>query len=336
MGVTFIGWYGRDNCGDEAFKDVHRKIFPDQKLNWICDEDPENQSDAKFVLGAGDVFLDYYLKSIPETSDFWVYGVGIGGDRGFDRILKYKDRIRGIWLRNAKDVAVLNGLGMQAQYTPDIVFNLREEARAQRRRSDGGFKKMYVILSNNLYQDAHRLNSIRITSYLDYFKHELAQTLNGLSKFYQIIFLPFSMDPNDFDPGFCADIFSLMNKYNRPESGEPAVRIIRQTPSPLEVMQMLGDADLILSMKFHGLIFSTLLGVPFVNIGISRKNQMFCSDNGLDHISIEEFSFSRPRLEARVKAAEDPRTRQLLDELGASLASQANAAAENFRKSVLS
>jgi len=335
LSVTFIGWYGRENCGDEAFKEVHRQIFPGESLEWICDQQPGVQDGKKFVLGAGDVFLDYYLQSIPEDADFWVYGVGVGGERGFDRILRYKDRIKGIWLRNAKDVAVLNGLGMPALYTPDIVFNLRDQTKEWERPPLGKTKKMYVILSNNMYQAAHRDNSIRLASYLEYFKHELALTLNGLAKFYDVVLLPFSMDPNDFDPGFCSDIYSLMTKFNRAETDEPAVTILRDTPSPMAVMRLLHGADLVLSMKFHGLVFATLLGIPFVNIGISRKNQMFCTDNGLDHLSIEEFAFSRQRLEARVKAAEDARTAPLLDELGAALARQAGQAAEKFRRSVL-
>jgi len=335
VSVTFVGWYGRQNCGDEAFKEVHRQIFPGECLEWVCDRPPSLDPGTKFVLGAGDVFLDFYLQSIPDGADFWVYGVGVGGAPQFDLILKYKDRIKGIWLRNAKDVAVLNGLGMPALYTPDIVFNLRDQTREWERRRSGKTKKMYVILSNNLYQDAHRTSSIRIAAYLEYFKHELALTLDRLAKFYDIVLLPFSMDPNDYDPGFCADIFSLMTKFNRAGGDGPAVRMIKEAPAPIDALRLLHDSDLVLSMKFHGLVFATLLGVPFVNIGISRKNQMFCSDNGLDHLSIEQFAFSRSRLEARVKAAEDPKTGVLLDELGATLSRQAGQAAEKFRRSVL-
>lgn len=335
MSITFVGWYGRENCGDEAFKEVHRQIFPAENLTWICDRPPGDGPQTKFVLGAGDVFLDYYLQTIPKSADFWVYGVGIGGEREFDLIVKHRERIRGIWLRNVKDVAVLTGLGIPAMFTPDIVFNLHDQTRRWEIPPSGKFKKLYAVLSNNRYQTAHRNGSVRMVAYLDYFKHELALTLNCLAEFYDIILLPFSWDPNDYDPGFCADVFSLMTKFDRVGGDGPAVKMVREALPPMKVLWLLRDANLILSMKFHGLVFASMLGIPFVNIGISRKNQMFCTDNGLEQLSIDDFSFSQPRLEARVKVAEDPSTITHLKELGLVLSRQAAQAAEIFRQSIL-
>jgi len=334
LSISFIGWYDRANCGDEAFKQVHRTLFPDHDLEWVCDRSPSDHPDAKLVLGGGDVFLDYYLQWIPENTKFWAYGVGLGGEKGCDRVLQHRDRLHGIWLRNPEDVATLNAMGVNAHFTPDIVFNLRGQVSTWKKDQSKPIKRMYVILSNNIYQSALRSGSIRLASYMDYFKHELAMTLNGLAQYYEVVFLPFSLDPNDFDPGICSDVYAIMRKFNRP-GGEAAVRVIREPPPPMEVLRLLRDADLVLTMKFHGLIFSTLLGVPFINIGISRKNRLFCADNGLDHLSIEEFAFSKERLEARVKAAEHVRTASLIDKIGEGLYRQAALMAADFHRSLL-
>jgi polysaccharide pyruvyl transferase WcaK-like protein len=334
VNVSFVGWYGRSNCGDEAFKEAHRVVLPDAALAWFCEERLAANPDTRFVLGGGDVFLDYYLDCIPADANFWVYGVGIGGTREYDLVVAHKHRINGIWLRNRGDVEVLNGLGVQAHYTPDSVFNLRKQTLAWVRPPRGLLPRLYVILSNNLYQSAQREGLIGRLCYLEYFKHELASSLDWLAQFYQIILMPFSTDPNDFDPGFCADVYSLMHKFNRKTNGDPAVRFLGEAPSPMKALEMLHGADMVLTMKFHGLVFATLLGVPFVNIGLSRKNQMFCADNGLSHLSIEDYSFSKDRLLEKVKAAESPEARLAVQNLGAELAGLAEVAAAKFRESL--
>ncbi len=336
MRLAFLGWYDRNNCGDEAFKEVHRLLFPDHDLRWVCDRPIDPAQVDHVVLGGGDVLLEYYLDCIPPEMKFWVYGVGLGGARAYQIIEAQRARIRGLWLRNRGDVEELQNRGIAAHYTPDIVFNLRQIALGQPPAGGKQIKRLVVILSNNLYQAAMRGGAAKTIFYLDYFKYELASALNALAHFYEVVLLPFSMDPNDFDPGFCADVYAIMRKFYRPDSGEPAVRMITTTPDPLAVIALLRDADLVLSMKFHGLIFAAMLGVPFVNIGISRKTALFCEDNGLPHLSIDEYSFTKERLLARVKAAEAPQTRAELAVLGESLFGQAQQAATIFREALLS
>ena len=67
MRLFFLGWYDRGNCGDEAFKDVHRQLFGDHDLAWICDRPPPLQSGDRLVLGGGDVFSPCYLEHFPAT-----------------------------------------------------------------------------------------------------------------------------------------------------------------------------------------------------------------------------------------------------------------------------
>lgn len=336
VNLTFVGWYGRHNCGDEAFKLVHQHLFAEDDLEWICDQAIEPARGRKIILGGGDVFLDYYLQSIPEGEKFWVYGAGLGGIAEYDLVCRHQHRINGIWLRNHDDVTFLRERGIDARYTPDIVFNLRERALALPAAEPKTIKRMVVILSNNLYQTALRENDAKMVSYCTYFKLELIHALNFFAKFYEVVLLPFSMDPNDCDMSLCCDVFGGMRQYRRPDTGEPNVRIGVAQDDPWQSIEFLRSADLIVSMKFHGLIFAVMLGIPLVNIGISRKTALFCSSHGLDHLSIEPYSFCKHRLQERVKAAELPQTRLDIFDLGESLFNQARHAAAEFHESLVS
>ena len=44
--INFVGWYDRGNCGDEAFKAVHRQLFPDCEINWFVEVPPEAAQEA--------------------------------------------------------------------------------------------------------------------------------------------------------------------------------------------------------------------------------------------------------------------------------------------------
>lgn len=336
MRLFFLGWYDRGNCGDEAFKDVHRQLFGDHDLAWICDRPPPLQSGDRLVLGGGDVFSPYYLEHIPRDENFWVYGVGLGGEEQRQLVIDNKHRIKGIWLRNRSDVRFLNSIGVESNYTPDIVFNLRELLPFGNTIKRARTKKLYVILSNNLAQDALRTGNHGLIGYFQFMKQQIGYAVNALGEFYDTKFVPFSTDADDLDLSFCADAYAYVTKRSwsaRP--GGPVVSIQQHALTPLEMIEMLSDADLIVSMKFHGLIFSTLLGVPFVNIGLSRKNREFCFENGLGDLCMDEYSLTKEKLEARIKTAEAPEMKAKVREVGIRLAAQAAAAAAEFRSSVL-
>lgn len=339
MKISFMGWYGRGNSGDEAFKDVHRQIFPDHDIEWLTARVTDADPDRRFVLGGGDVCSPFYIDRLPPDVRFWAYGVGLGGQEDMANLLTVRDRLRTVWVRNAEDAKALSQKGVDARYTPDSVFCLRdavlalEPSASAEAEIPAGRKRLIVVLSNNLIASGMRLGDVKRVSYFTFMKYELALVLDFLAPYYHITFLPFSYDMNDFDMSFCADVIGLMK--HRSVKGVQNTRLVTQELSPLETIRLMKGAHLVLSMKFHGLIYAALLGIPFVNIGLSRKTRMFCADNGFTALNVEEYCFSKARVAACIKAAEAADMPARIAAMSAGLSKQALAAAAEFRASVL-
>lgn len=329
--INFVGWYGRGNCGDEAFKAVHAQLFPDCEINWICGGPQQPDDGAVWVLGGGDVFLDYYINQIPPNVPFFVYGVGLGSPDQRNHMVALKDRLLGVWLRNAADVEALNAEGVPARYTPDIVFQLAEAVRDRPLPPDieeRPKKSLVFIPSNNAAQTALREDRLANFFYYSYMKLKLGECLDEIAKYYEIVMLPFSFDINDMDMGFIMDVRGRMKRHDR-------VQVIQRELDPLDAGRVIAQADLVLSMKFHGLIFALMNGIPVVNIGLTRKTQLLCEDNGIGGVSVQPFSLSMPTLMAALKHAERSDTRAIVAERAATLTGHAKEEGSLFREAVL-
>jgi polysaccharide pyruvyl transferase WcaK-like protein len=319
--IKFVGWYRRGNCGDEAFRDVHRLLFGGQDIEWITDADAElapDNDDSVYVLGGGDVFLPYYLRSIPANRKFFIYGVGLGSTEQRAAVVEQRHRILGAWLRNQEDVDELRAEGIEARFTPDIVFNLAPEisqrASAQAEQLQKGRKSVALIVSNTATQDSYRSGNMAEFFYAQYMRLILAKIFSELTKYYDVFCIPFSSDRNDFDLGYLYDIVTNMSR-------QETVRILDRPMEPLEIGAIVANMDMVVSMKFHGLVFAAAAGVPFVNIGLTRKTKLICSQLGLEDLSLPPYSLTVDSVLAAVKVAES-----------SSLRSRLNAAREHARK----
>jgi polysaccharide pyruvyl transferase WcaK-like protein len=77
-----------------------------------------------------------------------------------------------------------------------------------------------------------------------------------------------------------------------------------------QALGVVSHFDLVISMKFHGIMFAVNQGVPFINIAETRKTQRFCLENNLAHLSIPRYSLEKERFLEVVKIAEAEETRQ--------------------------
>jgi polysaccharide pyruvyl transferase WcaK-like protein len=330
--LTFVGWYGRRNAGDEAFREVHEALFPGVPKRWISTAgEAGDPAEQVYVLGGGDVFLDYYIDMIPAGAKFFAYGIGLGGPEQVQGVLARRDRLHGIWLRNPADVATLRDAGLDAHLTPDIALLLGDAVKARPRHpfiAASKRKRLVFCPSGNADQTALQRSDLGDFFYQGYLKVALARQLDELSKFYDIVMLPLSFDYKDMDLGYIGQVHGLMKRAE-------AAKVVAEELPPLDVARLVADCELCVSMKFHGLVFAALSGVPFVNIGLTRKTQMFCGDLGLPELSIQPYTLNDANMLTAVKRAEAPETLARLKAKVASLVEEARAAADSFRKAVL-
>ena len=66
------------------------------------------------------------------------------------------------------------------------------------------------------------------------------------------------------------------------------VELLRVSSDPDALCRQFTDLDVIVGMRFHGLVMAALLGLPFVGVGRDSKLSDFCLDAGMPFLSLSE------------------------------------------------
>lgn len=291
MRVNIIGWYNKKNCGDESFKVFFDDIFKGHDIVYTTQNIEENCD--YYVLGGGDVVKEYYLSQIPKEKPLICIGVGLGYESESEFLLNRN--IKSLNVRNREDVEVFKKIGIEANYTPDIVFNLNKPIEIKK-KLEVNKKKLSVILTDHVNPSVANKN-VKELMYNEYFKWELAESLDYLAQFYQIYFVSLSDYYYANDKKMCLDIQSRMNHGYKTE-------VFEESENPNNLMDFLQQMDINVSMKFHGLIFSTIINKPFINIGLSRKTNKFCQEMGLSELSFDPKTFTKDNFLTKIKHIE--------------------------------
>lgn len=296
MSSTILGWYGRANCGDDAFVDAFKILLPGQRLRFHEPTEGPLHLDQgeRLILGGGDVIKSYYLDAVDPQQPLWVIGCGLGYESEIHELSKRN--VKGAIFRNPSDTQIALAAGLPAIFAPDLCFSIPPVATAP--RPPGQRKKLGVILSGHPTSGVEQ-PSIRETSYFEFFQWELASVLDELIQYFDIHWISFSSDPDAWDE---TPHYSVRRKMNirKKQTFWPYT-----ANRPLEQLRLIASMDLIITMKFHGAIFSTIQGVPFVSVGQTRKLQEYCQTYNLTDMLIPPYEFSKARALRAIKAAEE-------------------------------
>jgi polysaccharide pyruvyl transferase WcaK-like protein len=303
--IPILGWYDQQNVGDEAFKDIFRAAIqeadPSTTVSFHAPFNPlKSPSPDKVILGGGDVIRPFYLEKIPPEVKVVPLGVGLGYESEIE--LLGNVRVPFALFRNLDDVELARSKGISAEYCPDLTFFLNEPERLPITLKEG--KTLGVLLSDEISPTFEKKEN-REYLYYEYFKWELASILDYLSDFYNICFVAFSTVESINDYKISLDIYRRMTARDQ-------VRFITEPLSMAQALWIMKQFDLVISMKFHGLMFAVNQGVPFINIAETRKTQLFCVENELTQLSIPRYSLERERFLEVVKTAEADETRQAI------------------------
>jgi polysaccharide pyruvyl transferase WcaK-like protein len=310
--IPILGWYDQKNVGDESFKDIFRAAVrhadPSTTVSFHTPFNPlKSPPPDKVILGGGDVVRPFYLEKIPPEVKIFPLGVGLGYESEID--LLEKANVPFALFRNLDDAKLAHAKGINAEYCPDLTFFLNEPESLPIALNEG--KTLGVLLSDEISPTFERKEN-REYLYYEYFKWELASILDFLSEFYNICFVAFSNMESINDHKVSLDIFRRMTARDR-------VSFIVEPLSMAQALWTIKQFDLVISMKFHGIMFAVNQGVPFINIAETRKTQRFCIENELTQLSIPRYSLERERFLEVVKIAEADETRQAIQVIASRL-----------------
>ena len=268
MKLNVIGWYGIKNIGDNTFREVFLKQFWDHEI--VFSQQPILDADA-IILGGGGVVNGNYLLGLERyTRPLFAMGVDIAvNGMWWERIksLPFKK----LYVRSKEYTTLASETVTNIEYCPDLAFHLYDETR-QRVASK---RKCGIILSYEL------------TSGIDH----LATTLRKLQTEYdELVFITlYTEDNRDLE----------VVKKVAAECQCPCSFV--EPDSPLAALQIMSELDLVISMRFHGIIFATMLGIPFLALANKGKCSLFCEQERLFGCHLEITEMNPAKLYDRIR-----------------------------------
>lgn len=255
--VLVYGWYGHGNLGDEAFKDSFRQLWSDFTFDFQ-NKIPRDLTPYQAIMIGGGSFLDQAIPGMDRVLDSKIpiafIGVGIEG-----KINPLNLEV----LTHARIVVTRNDFPT-ATRAQDLVFAQKFEP------SPDTESKSILFLANNYFIRSRGPDWQVLGS--QWFVQEMAQALDGLlgtSQYSNVIFYPMCVDFKSEDRIACAMMIDKMESQNRIKWMVP------EKPQVDELLGLIGKSKLVISMRLHGAIFSTLLHKPFILVSGHDKMELF-------------------------------------------------------------
>lgn len=280
MKIGIVGWYGKQNIGDEAFRDVFAEDFVNHNLRYYTPPGTPHDCDV-YILGGGNVASPFYLKQmfdyLPKDSSFYGLGIGIGYESEIDLLAQRP--FKEIYLRNKNDVYLArHKCSFPVNYTPDLAFRMSVKHQITRRWN--GKKRIAVIASDYINPAIDRPVSMFGMRAYD-FQVKLAADLDVLTEQgWDVLLMPCSTAGYGDDRRIMLGIASFMK--NRPG-------MILDSMQPQDMIDILSGQDVTLCMRFHSVIFSVIAGTPPLAINHTRKVGLFMEENGLGDLIVGRF-----------------------------------------------
>lgn len=263
MKINLLGWYGKRNAGDEAFRIAMEFIFAGHTLQYVTP--PANLPPADLtILGGGNVVSPFYLSKLKDQP-FYALGVGIGYESEIALLAKYN--VQGVLVRNQTDVASMQAqLPCPVQAIPDLAYLCQAPLKPIREREIG------VLITDYVNPAIDRdIGLFGLRSYL--FQQGVAKELDWLGdQGYKITLIPCSTGGYGDDRRINLGLQAFMRTQ---------ANNILETLGPLEIISLLSGMSAAICMRFHAHIFAHLANTPIISIPFSRKVDLFLQENDL-------------------------------------------------------
>jgi hypothetical protein len=287
--VLVLGYYNRQNFGDDLFQYVFKKFALHQYDVTIANLDEVNNvveslhagDIAPFsavIIGGGDLINDYYFndESIALLRETFAgipvifYGVGLS----FPDMLPVMDIGDYFFMRNKSDADAVKARYRPAYggYTPDLAYFLINDTTlipSQKQFSaPSSIQKIGICVPQTWFVDG---------SITKAFYDKLVSLFGTLAKTYELHFIPFDISGNKDN----SDI-SLLNALQKSLSSVDAAtpnRLFFHIPTAnqsyddwlTDMIHMFNSFDLVLASRFHSVKLCILTETPFVSLYSTRK-----------------------------------------------------------------
>jgi polysaccharide pyruvyl transferase WcaK-like protein len=265
LNIQLVGWYGKHNVGDEAYKLAFPILFPAASCSFSTFP---TSSCPVTILGGGDcVSPEVLTKFAKTTGRKHIMSVTISSDhpaeafKGFDTIT----------VRDKASSDRLSAIGVPHKVSPDATFALTPDAAngtlAIKRIFQCDRRELYekvvvVVVNSHLLRD----QDARQAAAFEKLSHDLAYVCDWTNA--SFLFIPFGSNaPWD-------DRASNAYVHSRPKWWKKNLTLYDRL-DPQTVLDVIAASQAVISFRLHSSIFATVAGVPFVDVTHNHKNPDF-------------------------------------------------------------
>lgn len=274
--VAVIGWYHRNNAGDESYKLAFPRVFP----NDFFEFDETSITPDACVLGGGHVLSETFLKKtlqIPCKSKI-AMSVSAGNETPFELLSQFQM----VYGRDLRTVSLLKEKGIPSCYMPDVAICLKPnpengnawlKSRYQAEKLELYQRKIVVVLNAHLIQgkpDILARDYIKFLAAVQDLSKVADQTMASF------VFLPMSTGfPYDdrVPNGFVASRCKFWRKN----------LVIYERLDVQTTLDIISACDAVISTRLHSSIFSFTAHVPFIDLTHHDKTRGFTESINWDH-----------------------------------------------------
>ncbi len=331
--IMISGYYGFNNTGDEAILTsmvrAFREKIPQIKII-VLSQNPLQTSQTYqvkalnrlhlisilnclrdtnlFISGGGGLLQDstgkgwsilYYLglilgaKIIKVPVMIYAQGVGPVNKRINKKLMKWiLNRVNLITVRDNSSKELLENLGV---VNPLIYVN-SDPSFLLRRKDTTDIMDKYPHLKKLINSNNGPIIGISVREYKNNRKDLrgiFAKVADDLIKNCKatIIFLPFKFDE---DVQISEEIFSLMKNKNK-------ANVLKTWLEPEELLSLLSRLSLMVGVRLHSIIFSSMVNIPFIALNYDPKVKNFVEDLGLSESLLELDGISLKNIKDKIK-----------------------------------
>lgn len=265
--VMVLGWYDRDNLGDECYREAFRLLFSNVVFACTDKVDAIPPDVDVVVCGGGDIVNPFFMAKIGrllKTFDGPCYAVSVGIPFAVDAsLLSVFDHV---FVRSAADyeVAVSAVPPQNVSRMPDLSWLLQQKyapsLKAQPLR-----KRVGVCLAQPAFHDV-------ATSLTD----AIIQLVRRLCAEHDVHLLAF----NTHEENASECDYVINDKICKALPNEKHLTNVRGVRDRDAMMAYIASMDVVLCMRYHAIQYSLQAGKPFAAIYTTKKVHSLLSDAG--------------------------------------------------------
>lgn len=307
--ILVIGYYNKDNLGDDAYQGIMPQFFPNDHLTFIGSgrlSTIEASCYDAVIVGGGDIINDYFNDDIrPFLQTFKGTKIAFSIGIPFPSLIndKYLGHFDHVFTRNYEDVRSLQKLlgSHRAHFIPDIALAYKPNHPHKSIISDSS---AFESSSNRIPHPNRTINKkcgVFLVGNLMKFPQiveDIAHLISKISLTYNIILYCFNPDEDATISfavresalnrlhGSYTDNFNLRALLELAKR-EERIKVNTNKYTAQEMVDLMTDLDFAVCMRYHSHIFCTVAGTPFMSISSTRKTRSLMKQAGLSHYQYE-------------------------------------------------